>query len=105
MMIGLENADRMLDQLEMLGQKLGISIRYELLRVETNGDSNTARGGLCRLRDMNLVLVDSRLCAVERCRVLAEALGAFDLSRIFVPPAVRDLIDAYRKPDSSDLNC
>ena len=102
MMNDFDNAEHLLGQLELLGHKLGLAIRYEALNVEVNEESNVARGGLCRIREKKVVLVDSRLCSSERCRVLAEALSAFDLSTVFIPPAVRSLIDAYQGGNTLD---
>jgi hypothetical protein len=91
MKIGVENANRLLDQLERLGYTLGIVVRYEVLG-ET-GDLAQIRSGLCRLKDDQLLLVDSQLSTVEKCSVLIKEFKRFDLCGVFVPPAIRRLIE------------
>jgi hypothetical protein len=91
MKICSENADRLLDQLERLGHTLGVVIRYEIL--SENGDLAQIRSGLCRLKNDHLLLVDSQLSTVEKCSVLINEFKRFDLCGVFVPPAIRRLIE------------
>ena len=81
---------RTLEQLEELAERLGLTIRYEALGRE--GDPAPVRGGLCRVNDRQIIFVDERLGVMERIVVLAEALGRFDLSEVFVSPAIRRLV-------------
>ncbi|MCP4676133.1 MAG: hypothetical protein GY854_11625 [Deltaproteobacteria bacterium] len=90
-MIRPEDADVLLEQLERLGATLGVSVRYEVLGQED--DLSPIRSGLCRLKDNQILLVDSRLSIVMRCQVLAAEFKRFDLSCIFISPAVRRLIE------------
>jgi hypothetical protein len=91
MKIRVENADRLLEQLERLGHTLGIVVRYEVL--SENGDLAQIRSGLCRLKDDHILLVDSQLSTVEKCSVLINEFKRFDLCGVFVPPAIRRLIE------------
>ena len=84
----------MLARLEAVAEQLGVQVRYEALVAE--GEAGSSRGGLCRLRGDRLILIDDQLGPAGRCLCLAEALGGFDLERIFLPPAVRRLIDERR---------
>jgi len=77
--------------MERAASSLGIEVRYEDLRPE--GEAGSTRGGLCRHGERDLILIDSRLGPLERCAALADALRSCDLSGIFVPPAVRRLIE------------
>lgn len=95
-MISPENAGPLLEQLERLGEVLGVAIRYEILGED--GDSSPIRSGMCRLKDRKILLVDSRLSAETRCRVLVDAYKEFNLREIFVPPLIRCLIEG---PDDS----
>ena len=90
-MLQTDNADRLLSQLEWLGHTLGIDIRYEVLGE--NGDLAETRSGLCRLKDDRILLVDDQLSTIEKCGVLVKAFQRFDLCNVFVPPAVRRLIE------------
>ena len=93
-MIGPAEAATMLARLEAVAEKLGVRVRYEPLAAED--ETVSIRGGLCRLRGDRMILVDSRLAPAERCLCLAEALGGFDLRGVFLPPAVRALIEERR---------
>ena len=91
MKVRTENSDRLLAQLERLGYTLGIHVRYETLGE--NDDLAQTQSGLCRLKDDNILLVDSQLSTIEKCGVLVQAFKRFDLGNVFVPPAVRRLIE------------
>jgi hypothetical protein len=93
-MIEPAEAAGMLARLEAVADKLGVRVRYEPLA--TDDEAVSIRGGLCRVRGDRMILIDSRLAVAERCLCLAEALGGFDLSRIFLPPAVRALVEERR---------
>jgi hypothetical protein len=84
---------RVLAELEALAGRLGIAVRAEPLAGEI---LDGRAGGLCRLRGRPLVVVDSRLGTEDRIDVLAAALATFDLDGVFVPPAVRERIEAAR---------
>ena len=87
----MENAQRLLAQLEQLGHTLGVDVRYEVLGEK--GDLAQIRSGLCRLKDDHLLLIDSQLSTIEKCGVLVNEFKRFDLCGVFVPPALRRLIE------------
>ncbi len=89
-MIREEEATWILDQLEQLAAKLGVIVRFETLERE---DDLQLRGGSCRLRGAQLIIVDKHRTQAEKCRILAEELKRFDLSKIFVTPAIRGLLE------------
>lgn len=84
----------MLCQLERLSEILGIGIRYEALSGES--DPIQIRSGLIRLRRQRLLIVDSRLTAYDKCRVISFELRNHDLRHIFVSPSVRRMIERSR---------
>jgi hypothetical protein len=86
-----ENDAALLSELERVGRVLGIAVRYEHLGEEE--DTTPIRSGICRVKERNLLLIDSRLSPAERCRVIARALRAFDLSSIYITPAARLLLE------------
>jgi hypothetical protein len=86
-----EDAPALLASLERLAATLGVSIRYEALARED--ERMRIRSGLVRLREKPVLLVESCLSARDKCLVIAEALSAFDLRRVFITPAARMLID------------
>ncbi len=69
---------RLLSELETVAARLGIALRVEPFGDELLG----ARGGLCRLRERPLILIDAALPVPDRISVLAGALSAFDMSSI-----------------------
>ena len=78
-----------LGQLEAVAQALGIQIRYECLA----GEAAFSSGGLCRIRNKQVILVDERASTGEKVRTLARVLRRFDLSQIYLRPALRDLLE------------
>lgn len=89
-MIHLENAERVLSQLEAIGHELGVKVRYE--NLEQEGEHPRIHSGYCRLRGSHLLLIDRRLSPLARCHTLARELRRFDLDGIFIPPLLRLLI-------------
>jgi hypothetical protein len=92
----LDNAD-MLEHLEALAHTLRIPIRYERMEGETTFPS----GGLCRIKGNPVIIVNMRAATGEKVRTIAHALRRFDLSRIYLKPALRDLLE---KTDSHPQN-
>jgi len=80
-----------LQQLEELAERLGVRDLYEDLEEEF-----LVRSGTCTVRGNLLAIIDHRLPPSDRIRVLADCLARFDLSTIYLVPAVRDLIEARR---------
>ena len=78
-----------LSHLEALAHILEIEIRYEPLESETTFRS----GGLCRVRDKRFIIVNERASTGEKVQTIAKALRRFDLSRIYLKPALRDLLE------------
>ncbi len=81
-----------LQQLEELAERLGVKVLYQSLSQE----EFVVRSGTCTLRGQLLVIVDHQLPPTDRIRVLADCLARFDLSTIYLVPAVRELIEARR---------
>jgi len=54
-------------------------------------------GGLCRLRDKDLLLIDCDSTTIETAITCAKAAKMIiqDLDSIYLKPAVRDFIDKY----------
>jgi hypothetical protein len=78
-----------IDHLEALAHKLGVLVRYEHLDTETAFPS----GGLCRIRDKHIIIVNARAAPAEKVKTLISALRRFDLSEIYLKPAIRDLLE------------
>ncbi len=88
--------NRLLQDLEAIAEKLSITIRYDDL---TGGDFKV-QGGLCKLKGMNVIIMDRRMSPRERIDLLVRALTQFDLSPIFIKPYIRLLMgDDSRERD------
>ncbi|HTZ39452.1 MAG TPA: hypothetical protein VMB77_04800 [Syntrophales bacterium] len=78
-----------LDQLEALAYDLGVEIRYEKIPQ----DDVTTAGGLYRLKGKHVVVIDSRATTKDRIRILLQALKPFDLTDVYIRPALRELLE------------
>ena len=85
------NDTALLQLLTDLAQRLGFEIRTSPLTPKDQ--ELTVRSGSCILRGRRLILLDRGAPAREKCTALIAALRNQDLSGIFVPPAVRQLLD------------
>ena len=83
--------ETVISQLEQLAQGLGIKIRYEPIILDD--DLTNVRGGLCRLNREYLIIINSDTTAKDKIRILAEALRKFDLDKVYIRPAIRELLD------------
>ena len=81
----------LLSLLEGAATKLGIEVRYE--NLTPRDDVVSSRGGLCRLHDLKIIIIHDELGPEDRCDVLAGALAMLDLSEIYLPPAIRVVIE------------
>lgn len=81
-----------LSLLEELADKLGIPIRYEIIKDELTGP-----GGLCRVDGKFILIIDSTAIAKEKIEIMTDALRRFDLDNIYVRPALRELLEEYEK--------
>ena len=82
--------DRQLQDLTDAAEKL--SIRIET--CDLGDEEFPARGGYCRVRDRSLILLDRRLDAGERVRIILEALSRFDLEAVYLPSWIREELSA-----------
>jgi len=74
-----------------LVQRLGFEVRRTPLNPRDQ--EHTARSGACVLRGRRLILLDRAAPPGDQVSALARALRAENLEGIFVPPAVRQLLD------------
>jgi hypothetical protein len=82
---------RLVDELAEAATRVGLEVRRERILREVG---YRARGGACRLRDKNLVIIDREQPAHEQLEVLAEALRARDFESLYLSPAARRVIGA-----------
>jgi hypothetical protein len=82
---------RLLQELLRAAERLGLEVRVRPFHVPP-----VRGGGLCRVRGRYVVLLDQNSTATDRSLALAEALGSFDLERLYLAPEARQLVEAAR---------
>ena len=82
---GMKDA-QVLSDLERLCANLGVELRYE------KGDFE---GGLCRIKENRIFIINKALSDKRKIRVLARELGSLDLESVYMVPALRQIIDQH----------
>ncbi len=77
--------ETVLHHLEELAKRLDIEVRYE---------SAAGRVGKAVLRGKKIAVVDASLRVVDRVAALASLLADEEINGVYLPPAVRNRIDA-----------
>lgn len=91
---------KLLEQLEELAGKLDLKVRYEQIKKE----SRFYPGGLCRVKDEEIIIINSKAPLEDKINTFIEALGNFDLSSIFMHPALRDLFKTESEENTSEIS-
>ena len=82
---------KIVDELAGVAQRAGLQVRREKIMREIG---YRTRGGACRLRDQDLIIIDRDQPAAEQLEVLAEALRSRDLETLYLSPAARRIVHA-----------
>lgn len=82
---------RLVDELAEVAKRLGLEVRREKILREVG---YRARGGACRLREKDLIIIDREMAPAEQVEMLAEALRTRDLENLYLSPAARRLLQA-----------
>src|SRR6266851_5358757 len=77
---------RLVDELTETARRLGLEVRRERILREVG---YRARGGACRLREKDLIILDSAQPPAEQVEVLVEILRARNLDDLYLSPAAR----------------
>ncbi len=80
------NREKVLSELEELASRIGITIRYEKM--------GTISGGLCRIHDGEVILINRHLSTASKIELLAKELmlESEKLEAVFILPEIRDII-------------
>ena len=78
-----------LSQLEALVLRLGITLRYEPLKI----DGSIHTGGFCRIKGQDFVIIHKKATPREKIYILVEAVKRYDLSGIYILPSLREILD------------
>jgi hypothetical protein len=81
----------LVDELAEAAKRLGLEVRREKLLREVG---YRARGGACRLRQKDLIIIDREQPAAEQIEVLAEAMRGRNLEEVYLSPAARRIVQA-----------
>ena len=90
--MGEQKESRMLklvDELCEAAERVGLVVRREKILREIG---YRVRGGACRLREKNLVIIDRDMAPAEQLEVLADALRSCDLESLYLSPAARRVV-------------
>jgi hypothetical protein len=80
---------RLIDELAEAAKRVGIEVRREKILREVG---YRARGGACRLREQDLLILDRDQAPADQIEVLAEALRGRDLEAVYLSPAARRIL-------------
>ncbi|MBW2610045.1 MAG: hypothetical protein JRC68_06845 [Deltaproteobacteria bacterium] len=80
-----------LSQLEELARSLDIEVRYEQIKKE----GTFYAGGLCQLKGEDILIVNSKATVSDQIQALAGALKSFNLSQVYMRPALREFLLKY----------
>ena len=89
------NESTIVQHLEEIAEKVNLKVNYENLRKL----HIFSKGGFYRLQEDHIVLIENSLNLSEKVEILADALGNYDLEDVYMPPAVRKILD--RKADTN----
>jgi predicted phosphoribosyltransferase len=84
-------ANALLEELVEVATRLGFEVRREKLLREVG---YRARGGTCRLKERELIILDREQAPGEQIDVVIEALRRRDLEALYLSPAARRLLYA-----------
>jgi hypothetical protein len=86
---------RLVDELSEAAKRLGLEVRREKILREVG---YRARGGACRFRERNLIILDREMAPADQVGILAEVLRGHDLEALYLSPAARRLVEAASEP-------
>ncbi len=81
------------EQLAEILRRCGIALE---LRDLSDDDINI-HSGLCDMGGKKTLIIDTRLPADTQAGVMLETLKTLDLENIYLPPAVRELLETSRE--------
>ena len=80
---------QLLDTLEDVARQVGVEVVHDHIRDE----GFMSRGGSCRLRDRWMILLDRKMATSDKVDLLATELRRWPIDGVFVPPAIRHLLE------------
>jgi hypothetical protein len=90
--------EQMTEALEQVATQVGVRVRYETMTGAAAG-----AGGLCKIKGQWTVIIDRRTPVADRAAMLIEALADFDTDALFLPPRVREALQAKRGRSTAEV--
>ncbi|MFQ6618287.1 MAG: hypothetical protein ACE5QV_06325 [Fidelibacterota bacterium] len=79
--------EEILLKLQGICERLGVEVRYE---------SGDFEGGLCKVNDKQILVVNKSLPLSSQIAIMAKALGSMDLDNVYIIPVIRELLNSYK---------
>jgi hypothetical protein len=70
-------------------ERMGMTVRFESLNIE----DIKSRGGRCRVREKEIIIIDTGLSLNEKIDMLVVELRRFPYENIYLPPNVRQAVE------------
>ena len=86
---------KLADELIEAAHRLGLEVRREKILREVG---YRARGGPCRLRNQDLIILDREMAPGDQVEVIAEALRERAHEQLYLSPAARRLLQLSAEP-------
>jgi len=80
----MKQIKQILSDLIEICNKLNITVRYE---------KTSARGGLCRVNDKYLIIIDKNASDEYKATVIANSIKKFQIENLHIKPKLRDFIE------------
>jgi hypothetical protein len=80
----MKQIKQILSDLIEICNKLNITVRYE---------KTSARGGLCRVNDKYLIIIDKNASDEYKATVIASSIKKFQIENLHIKPKLRDFIE------------
>ncbi len=88
---GARGFARLVEELIEAAGRCGLEVRREKILREIG---YRVRGGACRLREKDLLIIDRDQPVADQIEILAEALRDRDLETLYLSPAARRLLQS-----------
>jgi hypothetical protein len=86
-----KDAQVILKLLESTAKNIGLQLRYE--PIFESGTPWESDGGLCRILDERLIIINSQAPAEQKCHVILQALKRLSAEGSAIPPVVRQMLE------------
>lgn len=86
------NAKKLLAELEVVAESLGIRTIY---------DTFDGKGGGCRVVDNRYIVINKRLSDEIKAELFLRALSEMPIDEIFIKPEIRELLEGARSKTST----